>query len=84
MIDANVDILPLLLLLLNEAGRQATTSCVDHITTLLALYRRVQAQVLSTGEAETPEFLFVAKTFCAKLHEGLQLDEGLFDLGHCP
>lgn len=83
VVDARLHILALFPLLLDEAGRQAATPGVDNGTTLLPLDRGMQTQVLSTCQTETAELFFVPEPLGSELHERSQLDEGLFDFGHC-
>jgi hypothetical protein len=84
VVDANLNVLPLFLLLPDEPGRQAAATRVDDIAAPLPPDRRMKTQVLATREAERSEFLLSPETFGAELHQGLKLDQGLFDLGHCP
>ena len=44
----------------------------------------MEAQVLPAGKAETSELFLVPESFRPELHEGLELDQRLLDLGHCP
>lgn len=84
VVDANLDILPLLFLLLDETSRETAAPCIDDVTALFPSDRRVQTEILSTGEAEAPELLLVPEPFSTEFHQSLQLDQRLFDLGHCP
>ena len=83
VVNTNFHILALFLLLLDETSRQTAAACIDNVAALLPLDRRVQTEVFATCEAKTSEFLFIPETLCSKLYEGLELDQCLFDLGHC-
>lgn len=72
VIDANIDILASLLLLLDKASSQASTAGVDNATALLPLDRGVETQVLSTRQAKSSELLFVAKLLGSILHQDFE------------
>lgn len=82
MINAEVDILTAVLLLLDEAGSKAPTAGIDDVATLFSLDGGMKAEVLAAGQAEASELLFVAQLLGAVLHEGLELCQGFFNLGH--
>lgn len=82
MVDAEIDVFATFFLLLDEASSQAAASSIDDCTALFSLDRGVEAKILPTCQAESPEVLFAAKLLGAVLHEGLQFCQGLFDLGH--
>lgn len=82
MIYAEIDILATLLLLFDKTGGQATTTGVNDGAALLPFDGGMEAEVLSTGQAETSEFFFVTELLGPVLHEGLQLGQGFLDLGH--
>ena len=82
MINANLDILPLLLFFLHKPGRETPTPCIDHTAALFPLDRGVQTQVLSTRETQAAKLFLVAQPLGAELHQRFQLGQGLFDFGH--
>lgn len=82
MIDAEVYILTPFLLLLDKASGQAATPGVDNGAALLALDRGVEAEILSTGQAERPEVLLISQLLGAVVHQSLQFGQRLLDLGH--
>ena len=82
MVHAHLHILALLLLLLDEASREAPTAGIHDAAALFSFYRGMEAEVLATGQAETSELLFVTESLCPEFHQRFQLDQGLFDLGH--
>jgi len=82
VVYADLYILALLLLLLDEPSRQAATASIDDTAALFTFYRGMQTEVLATSEAETPELFFVTKPLCPEFHQFFQLHQSLFDLGH--
>jgi hypothetical protein len=83
VVYTDVHILAFFLLLLDKASRQTAAPGIDDVAALFPLDGRMQAKVLATCEAQASEFLLVPEAFGPKLHEGLELDESLFNLGHC-
>lgn len=83
MIDAHINVLTTILLLLDETGRQASATRIDYRTTFLAFDRGMQTQVFSTREAKPPKIFFVAQLLGTVLHQLTQLSKRLLDLGHC-
>ena len=82
VVDTDIDVLASVLLLLDEASRQASTAGIYYRPALLSLDRRVQTQVLSTCQPQASEVLFIAQLLRAVFHQRLQLHQGLFDLRH--
>lgn len=72
MIYAEIDVLPTFFLLLDEARSQAATSGIDDCAALLSFDRRVEAEVLSTRQSESPKLLLVSELLGAVLHKCLQ------------
>ena len=74
--------------LTNHRIRQISTPRVNYNPLLLLRYLRVDAQILSTGQAQ-PRERFLLRLLLGRLcamyavrHEPLQLGQGLFDLGN--
>jgi hypothetical protein len=83
MINTQLDILTLHLFLLDKPRRQSPTPRIHHIPLLLPSHRRMQTQILPTGQSQRPKILFSSQLLFAVGHQVLELCEGLFDFGHC-
>ena len=57
MVDAQLNVLSPLLLLLDKPSGQTPTPGVNHVTAFLPLDRRMEAEVLATGQAKTAKIL---------------------------
>lgn len=71
MVDAEINLLTAILLLLDETGSEAPTASIYNVSALFSLDRGVEAEILSTGQTKAPELFLVAQLLGAVLHEGL-------------
>ena len=84
MVDADFHVLSSLFLFLDKAGCETSASSVDHGSALLPPDRRMQAQVLSAGQAKASKLFFSSELLGSIFHKCRKLCQSLLNLGHCP